>query len=109
MTRYGASPAPSPIWTDPSRSTKRTWPRRCADRTHSVARRDIDLDSGGRDEAVSFRYTEAEAGGKTMTPRQYDRVAIKVAVPEHGLRAGDVATLVDFVDHPLAGPRGCVL
>jgi hypothetical protein len=29
--------------------------------------------------------------------------------PEHALRAGDVATLVDCVDHPAPGPRGCVL
>ncbi len=41
--------------------------------------------------------------------RLYDRVALKMAVPEHGLRAGDVATLVEFVDHPDNGPRGCVL
>ena len=44
-----------------------------------------------------------------MTLRLYDRVATKVAVPQHGLRAGDVATLVDFVPHPAAGPRGCAL
>ena len=39
----------------------------------------------------------------------YDRVAINTTVPEHGLRAGDVATLVEFVDHPSDGERGCVL
>ena len=44
-----------------------------------------------------------------MALRLYDRVALKAAVPEEGLQAGDVATLVDFVDHPAAGPRGCVL
>ena len=44
-----------------------------------------------------------------MTLRLYDRVALTTAVPEHGLRAGDVATLVDLVDHPGAGPRGAVL
>ena len=44
-----------------------------------------------------------------MSLRLYDRVALRVAVSEHSLRAGDVATLVDFIDHPSAGPRGCVL
>jgi hypothetical protein len=44
-----------------------------------------------------------------MMPRLYDRVALKVAVSEQGLRAGDVATLVEFVDHPAGGERGCVL
>jgi hypothetical protein len=44
-----------------------------------------------------------------MTPKLYDRVAIRVALPAHGLRAGDVATLVDMVDHPAGGERGCVL
>ena len=44
-----------------------------------------------------------------MSLQLYDRVALRVPVTEHALRAGDVATLVDFVDHPAAGPRGCVL
>jgi len=44
-----------------------------------------------------------------MTLNLYDRVALKVAVPEHGLRGGDVATLIDFVPHPTGGVRGCVL
>jgi hypothetical protein len=34
---------------------------------------------------------------------------ILLSRPEHALHAGDVATLVDFVDHPSSGPRGCVL
>jgi hypothetical protein len=38
-----------------------------------------------------------------------DRVALRRPVPEHALRAGDVATLVDFVAHPSSGPRGCIL
>lgn len=44
-----------------------------------------------------------------MALQLYDRVAIKTSFPQHGLRAGDVVTLVDFVDHPSSGPRGCVL
>jgi hypothetical protein len=44
-----------------------------------------------------------------MPPQPYDRVALRASFPEHALRAGDVATLVDFVDHPSSGSRGCVL
>ena len=36
-------------------------------------------------------------------------IVLRSSFPEHALRAGDVATLVDFVDHPSSGPRGCVL
>jgi len=44
-----------------------------------------------------------------MSLRLYDRVALRTSFPEHGLRSGDVATVVDFVDHPYSGSRGCVL
>ena len=44
-----------------------------------------------------------------MSLQLYDRVALRTSFPEHGLRAGDVATVVDFVEHPSTGPRGCVL
>ena len=44
-----------------------------------------------------------------MSLRLYDRVVLRSPLPEHSLRAGDVATLVDFVDHPSTGPKGCVL
>ena len=44
-----------------------------------------------------------------MSLQLYDRVALRVSFPEHALRAGDVATLVDFVDHPGSDLRGCVL
>lgn len=44
-----------------------------------------------------------------MPVRLHDRVALRVSLPEHSLRAGDVATLVDFVEHPFSGPRGCLL
>ncbi|HAZ49270.1 MAG TPA: DUF4926 domain-containing protein [Cyanobacteria bacterium UBA11369] len=30
-------------------------------------------------------------------------------LPEHRLRAGDIATLVDFVPHPAGGEDGCLL
>ena len=44
-----------------------------------------------------------------MTLQLYDRVALRTPFPQYRLRAGDVATLVDFVEHPSSGPRGCVL
>lgn len=34
---------------------------------------------------------------------------MKSSVPGHDIRAGDIATLIGFVDHPTGGPRGCVL
>jgi hypothetical protein len=39
----------------------------------------------------------------------YERVALKRDIPEHGLKGGDVATLVDYVPHPAGGEQGCVL
>jgi hypothetical protein len=40
----------------------------------------------------------------------YEQVALTRDVPELGLKAGDVATLVDFADAPdRGGVRGCVL
>ncbi|MDA1306565.1 MAG: DUF4926 domain-containing protein [Acidobacteria bacterium] len=44
-----------------------------------------------------------------MLLQLYDRVALRVSVAELALQAGDVATLVDFVEHPSSGSRGCVL
>jgi hypothetical protein len=39
----------------------------------------------------------------------YDRVAVIRDLPEHGLRQGDVATLLDRVPHPHAGDGGVIL
>lgn len=39
----------------------------------------------------------------------YQRVALKRELPEHSLRRGDVAVLVDYVAHPEGGEPGCVL
>ena len=44
-----------------------------------------------------------------MSLRLYDRVALRTPFPEHSLRQGDIATLLEFVEHPSSGPRGCVL
>lgn len=39
----------------------------------------------------------------------YQHVALQRDHPEHNLRRGDVAVLVDYVPHPEGGERGCVL
>ena len=39
----------------------------------------------------------------------YQRVALKRDLPEHDLKKGDVAVLVDHVPHPEGGEQGCVL
>lgn len=44
-----------------------------------------------------------------MTLKLYQEVALTRDLPEYELRAGDIATLVDFVAHPGDGEEGCVL
>jgi hypothetical protein len=44
-----------------------------------------------------------------MKPKLYDRVALTRNIPDHGLKQGDVATLVDVAPHPSGGPDGLVL
>ena len=39
----------------------------------------------------------------------YTEVALTRDVPEEQLKAGDVATLIDFVPHPRGGEQGCIL
>jgi hypothetical protein len=39
----------------------------------------------------------------------YQRVSLVRDHEDSGLKAGDVATLVDYVDHPEKGEKGCVL
>ncbi len=39
----------------------------------------------------------------------YQEVALTRDLPEHRLRAGDIATLVDFLPHPAGGEDGCAL
>jgi hypothetical protein len=39
----------------------------------------------------------------------YQRVALSRDLPEQGMHRGDVATIVDFVQHPEGGEDGCVL
>ena len=44
-----------------------------------------------------------------MALELYQEVALTRDLPEYELRAGDIATLVDFVSHPNGGEDGCVL
>ena len=44
-----------------------------------------------------------------MTLELYQEVASTRDLPEYQLRAGDIATLVDFVSHPSGGEEGCLL
>lgn len=39
----------------------------------------------------------------------YVRVALRCDLEQYGLKAGDVATLIDYAPHPAGGPDGCVL
>jgi len=39
----------------------------------------------------------------------YREVALKCDLPEYKLKAGDIATLIDFVPHPDKGEEGCIL
>ncbi|MEM1281042.1 MAG: DUF4926 domain-containing protein [Cyanobacteria bacterium P01_H01_bin.152] len=44
-----------------------------------------------------------------MSLELYQEVALTRDLPEHQLRVGDVATLIDFVPHPEGGETGCLL
>ncbi|MEQ1912671.1 MAG: DUF4926 domain-containing protein, partial [Vicinamibacterales bacterium] len=74
----------------------------------------VDAVEDGSNEYGTFYRVEGILEGATgkvpvMSLPLYDRVALRTSFPEYALRAGDVATLVDFVEHPSSGPRGCVL
>lgn len=44
-----------------------------------------------------------------MTLKLYQEVALTCDLPDYELKAGDIATLVDFASHPNGGEAGCVL
>lgn len=44
-----------------------------------------------------------------MTLELYREVALTRDLPEYKLKAGDIATIIDFVSHPSGGEEGCVL
>ena len=39
----------------------------------------------------------------------FERVALRRDLGQHGLKTGDVATLIEYVAHPTGAPDGCVL
>ncbi|HEY9629882.1 MAG TPA: DUF4926 domain-containing protein [Coleofasciculaceae cyanobacterium] len=39
----------------------------------------------------------------------YQQVALRLNLPEHSLRQGDVATLIDRLPHPTTGEEGYIL
>jgi len=39
----------------------------------------------------------------------FQKVSLIKDIEKYGLKKGDIATLVDFVDHPDGGEKGCVL
>ena len=54
-------------------------------------------------------YKTHELRRLNMTLKLYQEVALTRDLPEYQLRAGDIATLVDFVPHPSGGEEGCLL
>jgi len=44
-----------------------------------------------------------------MTPELYSRVVLTRDVPKENLKKGDVATLIDTVQHPHGGEPGAIL
>lgn len=44
-----------------------------------------------------------------MGSNMFERVALRHSVASHGLKAGDVAYVVERVPHPSGGEAGCVL
>lgn len=44
-----------------------------------------------------------------MHIERYQEVALTRDVPEYALHAGDIVTVIDFVDAPDGGEEGCVL
>lgn len=44
-----------------------------------------------------------------MTLELFQDVALSRDIPEHHLKAGDVAILLDYIPHPSGGEDGCVL
>ena len=47
--------------------------------------------------------------GASFVLELYTEVALTRDIPEHCLKLGDVATLIDYVLHPAAGEDGCIL
>jgi hypothetical protein len=44
-----------------------------------------------------------------MKPELYQDVVLTQDFPAHGLKIGDVGTLIEYVPHPDQGEEGCIL
>lgn len=44
-----------------------------------------------------------------MNIELYEEITLTCDIPQHQLKQGDIATLVDFVPHPTGGETGCIL
>lgn len=44
-----------------------------------------------------------------MNIELYKEITLTHDIPQHQLKQGDIATLVDFVPHPTGGETGCIL
>jgi hypothetical protein len=44
-----------------------------------------------------------------MKPDLYSEVVLARDFPEHQLKRGDMATVVEYVQHPEGGEEGCIL
>jgi hypothetical protein len=44
-----------------------------------------------------------------MKPELYTEVALARDIPDSPLKKGDIATLIDFVNHPAGGEEGAIL
>lgn len=44
-----------------------------------------------------------------MKPECYQQVALTKDIPEHHLKRGDLATLIEYLPHPIGKEEGCIL
>ena len=44
-----------------------------------------------------------------MNLELYQEISLTRNLPKYQLKAGDIATLIDFVTHPTGGEDGCIL
>jgi hypothetical protein len=44
-----------------------------------------------------------------MNIELYQEITLSRDIPQYQLKQGDIATLIDFVDHPTGGEKGCIL
>lgn len=47
--------------------------------------------------------------GLTLKPKLYSRVVVNRDIPEENLRHGDVATVIEYLEHPHGGEEGAIL